>query len=221
MSRYHTETITCPKCGAEGEFRIWDSVNTTLDPELKEKVRSGELFVWTCPGCGSKITVDYPTLYHQMEDRVMIYYAPNEMEETAAALKGLFRDADGEFKEIKEINLDYNYTKRVVATKNQFREKLVILDEGLDDRVVELTKAYMRAALYQQDPDMIINEFLLDAENGKRIFALHLADGRWATSGFAQDLYDFFADRYKAELESNKDVIIDYDWAAGMISPEE
>ena len=39
MSIERTEIITCPKCGKNSSFTIWDSLNTMLDPEGKEKHR--------------------------------------------------------------------------------------------------------------------------------------------------------------------------------------
>ena len=36
MSKERIEIIKCPKCGAEGGFTIWDSINVELNPELKE-----------------------------------------------------------------------------------------------------------------------------------------------------------------------------------------
>ena len=37
MSRHHIEKVTCPSCHHEGDFELWDSINTALDPEMKEK----------------------------------------------------------------------------------------------------------------------------------------------------------------------------------------
>jgi len=33
MSRHHIEKVTCPSCHHEGDFELWDSINTALDPE--------------------------------------------------------------------------------------------------------------------------------------------------------------------------------------------
>ena len=38
MSKMRTVTLTCPKCGEQFEFNLYESVNATLDPELREKV---------------------------------------------------------------------------------------------------------------------------------------------------------------------------------------
>ena len=87
MSEKEIQRIKCPKCGSEHDFEIWTRVNTDLDPVLKDKVRNGQLFRTVCPSCGQQIDVVYPCLYHEMENKVMIYYAPGAkaMKDAAAA----------------------------------------------------------------------------------------------------------------------------------------
>ena len=74
MSSQRSEKITCPGCGKEHDFEMWNSLNTMLDPDMKEKLLSKEMFQFICPNCGYTANVDYGFLYHQMEDRIMIYY---------------------------------------------------------------------------------------------------------------------------------------------------
>lgn len=64
MSMHDTITITCPECGKDAEFRIWKSINTKIDPEMKAAVRDRSAFLFTCPNCGAKHYVDYGFLYH-------------------------------------------------------------------------------------------------------------------------------------------------------------
>ena len=83
MSRHHIEKVTCPSCHHEGDFELWDSINTALDPEMKEKVLNKSIFLYTCPSCGETFRLNYPTLYHQMEDLIMIYLvSESEVEKT-------------------------------------------------------------------------------------------------------------------------------------------
>ena len=56
-----------------GNFEIWDSINTVLNPEMKEKVLNQSIFSYTCPNCGETFQLAYSTLYHQMENLIMIY----------------------------------------------------------------------------------------------------------------------------------------------------
>ena len=69
MSMCAKEEIQCPVCGTTGEFEMWTSLNTELNPEKKEELLSGALFQYICPHCGKSFNIDYPMLYHQMEDQ--------------------------------------------------------------------------------------------------------------------------------------------------------
>lgn len=35
MSKSHVEKINCKHCGKKFDFTIWDSINATLDPDLR------------------------------------------------------------------------------------------------------------------------------------------------------------------------------------------
>ena len=80
MSMSQVVPVTCPKCGKNGDFTRWQSINTELDPEMKKAVRDRSAFRYTCSHCGHSAIVDYPFLYHQMEDQIMIYYVGSEDE---------------------------------------------------------------------------------------------------------------------------------------------
>ena len=220
MSRHHVEKIICPNCKTESDFLLWDSINTCLDPEMKEKVRNGEAFKWKCPTCGNEAMVEYTTLYHQMEDRVMIYYVPGEGDktETIELMKGRRKNKDGEYVEM-DMKFDEGYIKRVVDTRNQFREKLSILDAGLDDRIIELMKIFMLAQLEDKNEELEIEEVLFDKlEDGTKTFAVRLDDGRWAQINYSEDMYDYFAKNVQEILEEESDaVVVDGVWALEVI----
>ena len=131
MSSCTEHTISCPRCGARGIFTAWDSVNVDITPRLKEKVISGELFRWVCPGCGSLITVPYPMLYHDMERQIMVYHL-------------LRRKLGGNelfmMKMMGNRGLMSKYIMRSAYGIEDFREKIVQLDSGLDDRAIEVLK---------------------------------------------------------------------------------
>lgn len=48
MSLNQTETVECPKCGKKSPFTVWNSVNVTLDPSVKQDVLSGKIFLFHC-----------------------------------------------------------------------------------------------------------------------------------------------------------------------------
>lgn len=49
MTNTRTVQVTCPSCHAQGEFTVYKSINTKESPALKEKVRDGSLFQFSCP----------------------------------------------------------------------------------------------------------------------------------------------------------------------------
>lgn len=59
MSMCEKEEIQCPVCGTTGEFEMWKSVNTVLNPEKKEELLNGALFQYICPHCGKSYNIDY------------------------------------------------------------------------------------------------------------------------------------------------------------------
>lgn len=63
----------CPKCGKEFEITVYESINTSLNPELREKVLDGSIFNFKCPHCGEVHNLPYPFLYHDMKNQTMIY----------------------------------------------------------------------------------------------------------------------------------------------------
>lgn len=211
MSKKHIEKITCPECKHESEFVVWDSINTQLDPEMKAKAKSGEIFKWTCPECGYRARVDFATLYHQMEDNVMIYYVPGNPEEAIPYLKHAFQSMAGE-------NCDAKYIKRVVGSTNQFHEKLLLLDEGLDDRKIELMKLFVSTRIKLQDAGFELVEMLFDKmQDGTRCFALRLKNGKWQHIEFDQALYDNVSKVFREALEKDDDILIDFNWAVSLM----
>ena len=44
MSKVRKVKFNCPECGEEVEFDYYESVNVTLNPELKEKIVSGGIY---------------------------------------------------------------------------------------------------------------------------------------------------------------------------------
>lgn len=112
-------TQRCASCGEEHEIEFSHSVNGTRRPELREKIASGEYFVWECPHCGARNLIREPFLFHDEKERLMI----------------LLTEAD-----VKSEGLPEGYTGRLVHSAGELVEKIKIFDAGLDDAAVELCK---------------------------------------------------------------------------------
>lgn len=219
MSKHHLAEITCPKCKNQDEFMVWESINTMLDPGMKEKVRTGEAFDYVCPKCGEHTRVYYTTLYHQMEDRIMIQLnLGDNIEQSIEMMKGIYRDAEGKIIEDAFPFMEDEYkNNRVVLNEHDFREKLYILDAGLDDHIVELVKLFLRVSISQDSPELDIEEFLFSEEDGNYCFAIRLADGKWGSVPFDMGFYENIKEFYEKNGEDNESVLIDYDWTLNYI----
>ena len=191
MSKHHIEKVTCPSCHHEGDFEVWDSINTVLDPEMKEKVLNQSIFLYTCPNCGETFRLNYPTLYHQMEDLVMIYLVPeSEVEKTYEMFYG--ENALADYRTEKYLNrivkllaadsilknnpaIDFDELR--FAVDDDGTNILVIINKGEITGAVDIENMYEFASSHcddfkdvRDDEDIVINrEWILnklaEAEN--------------------------------------------------------
>ena len=135
MSLQRTVDVACPSCGQAGTFEYWDAVNVGLDPGMKEKVLSEEIFNWTCPHCGQKVYNPYGFCYHDMEHKFMLFFEPEAPK-------------DGDKYAPMEIDSPFHimdeYTFRPVYGMFRLIEKVAILEAGLNDIAVEHLKYFLR-----------------------------------------------------------------------------
>ncbi len=130
MSKSHKTRIICPNCQTRGEFEIWDSINVDLNPELRENLFSDDIFIYECPQCGHKMGIPYDTIYHDMQHKFMIFFSFFEPED--------FTYEPLDLSDIPHLMKDYTY--RQVNGLWEFKEKILILEKGLNDVAIERMK---------------------------------------------------------------------------------
>ena len=129
-----TETsFTCPNCQKASNLTMWKSINVTLNPELKKRLLNRSLLTFYCPFCAFRQAVSYPIMYHDHNARFMTWEAPNnEQGKWHADRLELYRFA-------KYLS---GYCLRSVPTVDRLLEKIIIFDNKLDDRALELLKGF-------------------------------------------------------------------------------
>ena len=209
MSQRREVSLTCPQCGKEHPFIIWNSINTTLDPEMKEAVKDRSAFQFVCPDCGAKTYVDYDLLYHQMENRIMIHYA--RLDESAAEVYQMLTKDDPE--DMVQDMLRNHYLIRIVRSQNQLREKIAIFDAGLDDRIIEIYKIFILHTVQEKDPDCKDIEMLYykDPTEGKDFIQIIAKDKTYGIVELKKSAYDEYRDRLPDIRKDGPD--IDRSWA--------
>jgi hypothetical protein len=138
MSQSAVTTLTCPHCRHGQDFTVWHSVNVSQDPELKPRVLDRSLTTFTCESCGSSVSIEQDLLYHDMDRRLMILRRSGGDDPEGLADKsfGLLNTLSGNA-----------YAFRLVATMNELVEKVLIWEDNLDDRSVEVFKEVVWQAL--------------------------------------------------------------------------
>ncbi len=81
MTQVGIYKLKCGWCGGDVEAALYHSVNVTLDPELKGKLLNNELNMAICERCGKLNRYEIPLLYHDMGERLMVYYFPEKHDE--------------------------------------------------------------------------------------------------------------------------------------------
>ena len=135
MSKCIKDICTCDYCSYKFEVDVWESVNVTLNPELRKKfVDMGEqtIFEFVCPNCGETNYNPYPTLYHDMDKRFMV-----KLDNIPNCIDYLneFPKATSNFGNIVP---DTYIT--CAFTPAMLKEKIVSLENGLDPRIVALSR---------------------------------------------------------------------------------
>lgn len=139
MSIIKESMAPCSKCGEKHSVTVYKSINVSENPELKDKVRSGELFLWECPHCGQMNLARYETLYHDPASKLMFWLFPEgELSETQMQAITMHTKAMG------------GYMLRRVNDMGTLMEKVLLTDAGLDDVVVEMVKYVTKLEMVQK-----------------------------------------------------------------------
>ena len=202
MSSPRPQTIPCPDCGAPIKFTLWQSINTDMDFALADII-SGKLFQIECGNCGYKTRVDYPILFNDMKHGMMIYYSdPDGIQEAEKACNDI---------------LGYGMRARIVTSQNELREKAMMLNDGLDDRLVEILKFFVFPQIQEHLSDHQIEHVYYDGTNGKFDLAI-LYDNGSAVMTVPREQYEEIKQKIGPLLDDkNTPLIVDQDWAVNFL----
>ncbi len=165
MSTQITKEIFCPGCGAPVSTQMYPAVRAEEDTELRGKILSETFFDWSCPECGYSARFLYPCLYSDRNHGFMVYLLPEGSPEGPVELG----DALSSLAQVK---------KRIVSTDVELREKIMIFEENLDDRAVELVKYAIADVLHSQTGSKVSEGyFRMVDRNQNRIGFSYLLEG--------------------------------------------
>lgn len=142
---------SCSSCGCTKEITAFGGINVGENPELKARVKDGSLFVWECPSCGAANLAAYQTIYHDPNERLLVWLLPEGTipEEQVEAI-GRQIEASSDFPE--------GYVFRRVGDVGTLIEKINIFDAGLDDTVIELCKYVTKMEMAEKAGGMDLSD---------------------------------------------------------------
>ena len=112
------------------------------------------------------------------------------------------------------------YRKRIVRSYNAFKEKLLILDAGFDDRIVEIIKSSIWDHVEAHYKDKKIDEiYFATNDDGVHGFLFRRAGEMVASMEFDESLYKAIYDSAYERLDAatRNDLYIDRNWAKDVV----
>ena len=217
-------TIECPECKAKNNILCWQNINSVTTPSAKEQLLSGELFSVKCSNCGKTINFNYPMLYHDPIHRCIVDYTsplgntgdnPEDNTENRMQQIRYLQAMSDTYKD----QLD-SYKIRLVSNQNELREKAIIFENNLDDRVIEIIKLIYLLQLSKDKPDIKIKAtYYLRGEKGNHALQFLSEDGRTFSAEIDNGLYDDINNDYGSEFDGfpGNQFVIDAQWATRFL----
>lgn len=206
-------TVKCSKCGAEIDVTVFESVNTDFAEDITEQITSGDLFNAKCDKCGFVSHLEYDVLYHDVKHGAMIWVLHNNSPE--------YSDRVAELRSSANI-LGYK-TTRIVNNMNELRQKVACLENGRDDRIIELCKVFIAYNLLSKQPDFDFNNAFYTTFLGKERVFLYDKNGQELSCELTDDTYSLLCEMYyNSEYASAFEdyyALVDYNWAESVLQP--
>lgn len=98
MQNIFKTTVTCPKCGAQSEFTIYNFVNEKEQPGVGAIIGDFNAHLHICPKCDTRVVYPYPTIYEDLENNVVFAYGTSK--EEAKQIREKFKSVKAEKSEV-------------------------------------------------------------------------------------------------------------------------
>lgn len=213
MAKKATVKLQCKECGVENEVEIYLSLNAQEDTEAYAQMLTGKLFNFECTGCGKPGHINHDMLFHDIVHRALIHYvvSPESAERAYESIKNLLAEEG-----VKALPEDY--TIRVVKSQNALREKAMMFDHGLDDRIMEILKGLCVVNIHRDHPEVTeIKEALFLTSNCKWI--LQLLGAKPMTAEIPMTKYDEIRRKMSEFIEQTEieNYAVDGNWALKVV----
>ncbi len=150
MSINSKQSVKCPKCGHLQDMTVWSSITADDSPDLKQELLKRNINIFKCEDCEQQALIPTPLLYHDQKNKLLISFTPCSDKIQKQKLFLQIKQASKESGELKDYE-DYNL--RFVTEYDELLEKILIFDNKLHDKVIELIKVL----ILTQEPEKAEN----------------------------------------------------------------
>lgn len=168
MSLNTKQNIRCPKCGQMSGITVWNSITVKDSADLKADLLAGKINIFHCPSCSYNALMPTPLLYHDEDRRLMISFSPCSDPLLGEQLYENVCRTSGESGELEKLE---GYNLRFITDYNELLEKLLIFENGMNDKAVEVIKLM----ILMQEPEKAQSRSCRfgKTENGNIEFMVH------------------------------------------------
>lgn len=162
MSASKKHPIRCPKCEHTQTVELYDSINVSQEPMLKDALLENRLNRVDCESCQTSFRVDKPVLYHDTDRNILIHWMPD----VGCTRDEILDEFDSSMVELRaSLPADMEPPRvRLVFTRVELVELMFIIEASMEERIVE----YIKYTIMSQNSSRIDpteKELLLNIED--------------------------------------------------------
>lgn len=209
--------LTCPICRHAHTVPVVPVVDAGRDKETWKSLWDGSLFQFDCPDCGYPMELSYSFLCQDSAIRQYIYLCREGLEDS-----GAMQEAAQRAEKLIQGSAS-NAILRVVCTMDELREKLRILENGLDDRVVEVCKGFALSQ-FPAGEECYAQAVVYDMIGGQEVLRVVCSDRTEQYVPAFREMYEQIYQEYAGlfpPLRGERFLRVDLEYAAAVLRGEE
>ena len=223
MSTFRPYQATCPACAHQWQVEIARGLHITRLPDIREQLVRGTFQVFACPACQVPTVVEDTLVYTDFDRHEYIAVETAATASWQAALARHQTVFTNCFDHGPPIAQDWGkvFKRRVVYGFRALREKILVWDAGLDDRIVEAVKGDL-VRDEGESPREVVLRIHSVLDGGHLLFSVHDPVRRPADTPpgaamtlvlpAARDFWTAPAARYQARAADEASIGRDYPW---------
>ena len=137
MSINIKQSVKCPNCAQMSDVTVWSSITVKDSVDLKSDLLAGKVNMFKCTSCEHVALMPHPMLYHDEEKKLMISFSPTN---DVVIKEQMFSEIKETSKNSGELEKLEGYNLRFITEYNELLEKVLIFDNELDDKTIEVIK---------------------------------------------------------------------------------